>query len=153
MVPKLVKFPDPRLRVPAKEVTDFADPALHACIATMLGHLKPLKAVGLAAQQLGYTYNVAVFRVEGLPEVMLNPRITAGHYDGDEVDEEGCVSLPGVRIQVSRPKTVMMEYFTPAGTPVTQMFTGYPARVVQHECDHLSGILITDKGSPFRRAV
>lgn len=150
MTPKLVKFPDSLLRRKCDIVTEF-DSELNRVADAMLSMLKPLQAVGLAAQQLGFIKRIAVFlspTIPALMSVMVNPKIIWSSPETDTAPE-GCVSLPGIQVQVTRPRIVVVQWQDLQGAVQSARVEGYVARVIQHECDHLDGILLTDKGSPF----
>jgi peptide deformylase len=112
--------------------------------------MRALNGAGLAAPQIGVGLQVVIFGVEHNPRypdaepvpytVLVNPRLT---MIGDDMEEgwEGCLSLPGMRGLVPRHKTVNYRGFDACGTSVERTATGFHARVVQHECDHLAGIL------------
>jgi peptide deformylase len=138
------QYGDPVLRMTAREVTDFDDD-LRRLVTRLTDLMHDAQGVGLAATQVGVVRRVFVFEPddEG-PRALVNPRLTV---DGEErdLDEEGCLSLQGVRVPVERPTAVTLEARTPDGGEVVYRLEGYAARVAQHELDHLDGVLIVDR--------
>ena len=138
-------YGDPALRTRARPVEVFDD-ALVAEVQRM-GHLMDEAiGIGLAATQLGVMHRVLVYRVE--PDaplgVLVNPEI---EWTGDELEvmEEGCLSLPGVGVEVERPVYVRVRASDERGAPLMIEASGLEARVIQHEIDHLDGVLILDR--------
>ena len=114
--------------------------------------LKELNAVGLAANQVD---DPRAFCVVAFPEhepfLMVNPVIVEKSKE-EGFEDEGCLSLPGVTVAVSRSLEVTVEYVNAEGIPLRERFTGLAARICQHEIDHLRGALILDYLSPIKRA-
>jgi len=147
---------DPLLRLPSRAVpaSDFGSEALMALVLDLRDTMAARDGAGLAAPQIGVPLQVVIFGITHnprypqappIPETLLvNPVITPL---GPELEdgEEGCLSVPGVRAPVPRWKRVRYEAFLPSGEPLVREVEGFHARVVQHECDHLSGILFTDR--------
>lgn len=108
--------------------------------------------IGLAAPQVGVLKRVIVYDLEddGRPIALCNPQIVE-FGDEREVDDEGCLSLPGISVPVDRPMTVVCEAVSLAGKPVRIEAAGLHARVLQHEIDHLDGVLIIDRATPEER--
>jgi peptide deformylase len=108
--------------------------------------------IGLAATQLGVPHRVLVYRVEQDAPInaLVNPEI---EWAGEELEplEEGCLSLPGVHVEVERPIHVRVRAQDERGTPLMIEASGLEARVIQHEIDHLDGILILDRTSKDQR--
>jgi peptide deformylase len=141
---------DSRLLEPARPVAAFDTPELHALVSDMRDTMQALNGAGLAAPQIGVGLQVVIFGVsknprypdaETVPDtVLLNPVL---EYLGDEMEDgwEGCLSLPGMRGRVPRYKHLRYRGFDLAGQPIDRSVSGFHARVVQHECDHLNGIL------------
>jgi len=141
---------DPRLLEPSRPVEKFDTPELHALIADMTDTMKALNGAGLAAPQIGVALQVAIFGVDHNPRypdaesvphtVLINPVLTA--LD-DEMEEgwEGCLSVPGMRGLVPRYQRLRYQGRDQHGNPIDRTVSGFHARVVQHECDHLYGIL------------
>jgi peptide deformylase len=145
------KFGDPALRSRARPVEVF-DAALADEVRRMGALMDDALGIGLAATQLGVMHRVLVYRVD--PEaplgVLVNPEF---EHKGDEVEtmEEGCLSLPGVGVEVERPIEVRVRALDESGAPVTVEASGLEARVIQHEIDHLDGVLILDRTSRDQR--
>ena len=145
------KFGDPVLRTKARPVDRFDD-ALRAEIERM-GHLMhDSLGVGLAATQVGTLNRVLVYRVahEGNIAALVNPEI---EWKGKETEtmEEGCLSLPAILVDVERPIHVRVRALDGNGEPIVIEASGLEARVIQHEIDHLDGVLILDRTSRDQR--
>jgi peptide deformylase len=145
------KFGDPVLRTKARPVDRFDD-ALRSEIERM-GHLmSDSLGVGLAATQVGTLNRVLVYRVqpEGTVAALVNPEI---EWKGKETEtmEEGCLSLPTVLVDVERPIYVRVRALDESGEPIVIEASGLEARVIQHEIDHLDGVLILDRTSRDQR--
>ncbi len=149
------QYPDPVLRLKAHPVTDFGD-ALGQLVDRMLRVMEGAHGVGLAAPQLGVLQRVVVHQAdeETPPVALVNPRIVRASEELD-LTEEGCLSLgaAGVRVEVERPESVTVEAQAPSGEPISVVASGLEARVLQHEIDHLEGILIIDRTTPEQRRV
>jgi len=145
------QYPDPVLRMKANEVEEF-DGDLAKLIERMEHLLHDANGVGLAATQIGVLRRVFIFQPDPdeEPRALVNPRLAEGS-DERESDDEGCLSLQGVVIPVERHERVAVEATDPEGKEVRLELEGLPARVVQHELDHLDGILIIDRTTPEAR--
>jgi peptide deformylase len=149
-VRKVLRMGDPRLLEPSAPVERFDTPELHALVADMEDTMRALNGAGLAAPQIGVPLQVAIFGVERNPRypdaepvpytVLVNPVITPLDEEQEE-DWEGCLSLPGMRGLVPRYKRIRYRGRDAFGAPIDRTASGFHARVVQHECDHLAGIL------------
>jgi peptide deformylase len=145
------KYGDPALRSRAREVEVF-DEALADEVQRMGRLMDDALGIGLAATQLGVMHRVLVYRVD--PEaplgVLVNPEF---EFKGEEVEamEEGCLSLPGVGVEVERPIHVRVRATDETGKPIVVEASGLEARVIQHEIDHLDGVLILDRTSRDQR--
>jgi peptide deformylase len=149
-VRRVLKMGDPLLYRKAEPVKGFNTPELDALIADMFDTMAALNGAGLAAPQIGVSQRVVIFSVESNPRypdvepvpttVLINPSLTP---IGDEMEEgwEGCLSVPGLRGLVTRHKSLRYTGFDQHGKPFDRTVSGFHARVVQHECDHLDGIL------------
>jgi peptide deformylase len=137
-------FGDPVLRTKALEVTRF-DENLATEVARMGHIMDEAMGLGLAATQLGIMHRVLVYRTgPGAPLVaVVNPRLEWSSQE-EETAEEGCLSLPGVVLDVDRPVHVRLTAHDPHGDEMLIEASGLDARVVQHEMDHLDGVLILD---------
>jgi peptide deformylase len=147
------QYPDPVLRMKANEVADFDD-SVADLVERMTMLMDEARGVGLAAPQIGVLRRVLVFRTaEDEPvTALVNPRIVSTQEESDTV-EEGCLSLgaASVVVDVERPVAVTLEAQTPEGEPVRFEAEGLQARVIQHEVDHLDGVLIIDRTTPEQR--
>ena len=156
----LLRMGDPRLLEPAAPITSFGTPELEALITDMFDTMSANGGVGLAAPQIGVNLQLVIFgfeRSERYPDapavprtILLNPEITP--LDGEmEEGWEGCLSVPGLRGVVARHQRIRYRGFDPQGTPIEREAEGFHARVVQHECDHLAGVLYPMRVSDFTR--
>jgi len=145
------QYPDPVLRMKAHDVEEF-DGDLAKLIERMEHLLHDANGVGLAATQIGVLRRVFIFQPDPdlEPRALVNPRLAQGS-DEREADDEGCLSLQGVVIPVERHERVAIEAIDPEGKDVRLELEGLAARVVQHELDHLDGILIIDRTTPEAR--
>jgi peptide deformylase len=151
---------DPRLLQQARPLELFATPELHALIVDMEDTMQHLEGAGLAAPQIGVGLRVVIFGFADNPRypeagsvpytVLINPVLTPL---SDEIEEgwEGCLSVPGLRGLVPRWRDLRYTGFDPFGQPIERSVEGFHARVVQHECDHLDGILYPARIRDFSR--
>ncbi len=147
----LVFYPEPKLKAIAKDVQQFDD-WLVAVVERMKDLMVEHKGVGLAAPQVGLLLRIFVSSASGKREeaiAFINPTLTDEH--GSEEGEEGCLSLPDIRIKVPRFKSLRIEALDTQGKPFSQPLEDFPARIAQHENDHLDGILLLDRMSPMSR--
>ena len=147
---EVLRMGDPRLLEIAKPVTAFGSPELESLLQDMRDTMQDLNGAGLAAPQIGVGLRVVIFGVEANPRypdaeqvpytVLINPELTPL---GDEMEEgwEGCLSVPGMRGVVPRFRHLRYRGVDAAGHPIDRTVDGFHARVVQHEVDHLDGIL------------
>jgi peptide deformylase len=144
-------FGDPVLRTRARPVEQIDD-ALRAEIARMGALMNDALGVGLAATQLGVLHRLLVYRVQQQAPVvaLINPEIE-WRGDEEEIAEEGCLSLPAVLVDVERPVHVRVRALNEEGEEVMVEATGLEARVIQHEIDHLDGVLILDRTTRDQR--
>jgi peptide deformylase len=145
------KFGDPVLRAKALRVERF-DETLRQEVARMSALMGDALGIGLAATQLGRLSRLLVYRVQGESPAMalVNPEI---EWAGKELEEaeEGCLSLPRVLVEVERPIHVRVRAQDERGEPILIEASGLEARVIQHEIDHLDGVLILDRTSREQR--
>jgi peptide deformylase len=150
MIREVLRMGDPRLLEKSKPVQEFGTRELRALIDDMRDTMAELNGAGLAAPQIGVILRVVIFGVKRNPRypdaeevpdtVLINPVITPL---GDEIEEawEGCLSVPGMRGVVPRFARLRYRGFDESGAAIDRTVDGFHARVVQHECDHLDGIL------------
>jgi peptide deformylase len=146
----VLKMGDPRLLESARPVEDFASIELAHLIVDMHDTMRSLNGAGLAAPQIGVGLQVVIFEVSANPRypdaesvpftVLINPLLTP-LSDVMEAGWEGCLSVPGMRGLVPRHTALRYQGFGAAGQPIDRSVSGFHARVVQHEVDHLHGIL------------
>jgi peptide deformylase len=141
---------DPVLREHAHEVAEF-DRALRKLAKRMIRTMHDAPGVGLAAPQVGVLQRVLVYDVDDDPRVLVNP-VLDEYSDETEEADEGCLSVPGVTMPVERPVSVHVRAFDEYGEPVDFRAEGFEARVIQHENDHLDGVLIVDRTTRSARA-
>ena len=146
------------LRTPGERVETF-DAGLRDLAGDMFETMYAADGIGLAAPQVGLSLRLIVLDVpeeeEGesaLRGAFANPEVVSTSRELDRM-EEGCLSIPGVKGVVERPFSVVVEALDPKGRPVTVRARGLPARALQHEIDHLNGILFIDRLSAFQRAI
>ncbi|MCX7233659.1 MAG: peptide deformylase [Burkholderiales bacterium] len=156
-VHEILKMGDPRLLRVAQPVLAFDTDALHLLVSDLLDTMHAASGAGLAAPQIGVDLQVVIFGTDSVnpryPDappvprtVLVNPVITAlGLKDGavplQVEDWEGCLSVPGLRAKVPRFERIRYAGFDQFGDPIKRTVDGFHARVVQHECDHLIGLL------------
>ncbi len=150
MIREVLRMGDPRLLEKAAPVARFDTTELNELLTDMRDTMAHLSGAGLAAPQIGVSLRVVIFGVKSNPRypgiedvpdtVLINPGIVPL---GDEIEEgwEGCLSVPGMRGWVPRWRKLRYRGFDEKGTPFEREVDGFHARVVQHECDHLDGIL------------
>jgi peptide deformylase len=148
---KVTKFGDPVLKSKASPVTEFG-PDLRAEIERMIAIMRDGMGVGLAATQLGILRRLLVFQAspDGEPTALINPQL---EWLSEEVvvAEEGCLSLPRVSLDVERPLYARVVALDADGGPLEVEAAGLEARVIQHEIDHLDGVLILDRAPRDQR--
>ena len=145
------KLGDPILKTKARPVERF-DAELRDEVARMAVLMNDALGIGLAAPQVGISHRVLVYRVEpDSPTVaLINPKVEWSSRD-QEISEEGCLSLPLVHVDVERPVAVLVHARDEHGAELVVEATGLEARVIQHEIDHLDGILILDRTTREQR--
>jgi peptide deformylase len=145
------KYGDPVLRSRALEIDRFDD-ALRDEVRRMGRLMHDAYGIGLAATQVGVMHRLLVYRteLEGAIAALVNPVLEWASKD-KETSEEGCLSLPGVGVEVERPVHVRVRAQDEHGQPLLVEASGLEARVIQHEMDHLDGVLIVDRCSRDQR--
>ena len=143
-------FPDPVLRQPASPVTDF-DKELRKLVADLIDTMQDAPGAGLAAPQIGVSLRVFTYWVDDVVGHLVNPdlELSTDLQDG----EEGCLSLPGLAFDTKRALRVVAKGFDMHGEPITLAGSDLLARCVQHETDHLDGIVFIDRLDPVTRKV
>ncbi len=160
MIREVLKMGDERLLLVARPVAQFGTPELKALLADMRDTMAHMNGAGLAAPQIGVSLRVVIFGANGNPRypdaedvpftVLINPLI---EFLSDEMEEgwEGCLSVPGLRGVVPRYARLRYRGFDADGNAIDRVAEGFHARVVQHECDHLDGILYPMRVTDFTR--
>ncbi|MFG1779124.1 peptide deformylase [Micromonospora sp. NPDC049051] len=142
-------FGDPVLRTPADPVVDF-DVELRKLVADLTDTMREQNGAGLAAPQLGVGLRVFTFDVDDVVGHLVNPVLE--FPDAEEQDgPEGCLSIPGLYFDTKRRQNVIAKGFNSYGDPMQIVGTGLMARCVQHETDHLDGVLFVDRLDPAGR--
>ena len=144
----LTLFPAPVLRQVAEPFETF-DEELEDIVRAMFVLMYKSQGVGLAGPQVGLKKRVLVLNATGEKDdelVLVNPTILSRQGDAT-VFEEGCLSFPGIYAEVERPDGCTVAYQTPSGEKREESFTGFPSRIIQHEYDHLEGVLLSDRMS------
>jgi len=159
-VRRVLKMGDPVLYRVAEPVLSFNTPELHDLLQDMFDTMAALNGAGLAAPQIGVSLRVVIFGLESNPRypdaepvpttVLINPEI---EFLTPETEDgwEGCLSVPGLRGLVSRCTQLRYRGFDAEGNRIDRVASGFHARVVQHECDHLDGILYPMRLQDMRR--
>ena len=163
MIYQVVTFGHEILRQKAVPVTEVTE-GIRQLVRDMLESMYAAKGVGLAAEQVGHTESVCVIDVPHdaekeacreenaaipMPLVLINPKIIA--TEGKQRNEEGCLSFPDIGAPITRPDKVTVTYTDLNGAQQTVSARGLLSRAIQHEVDHLSGILLVDKMSPLQK--
>jgi peptide deformylase len=155
----ILRIGHPKLREVAAPVRQFDTPELHELVVDLIDTMKAANGAGLAATQIGVAQRVVIFgfehnerypQAEPVPfTVLVNPEIEAL---GDElaVGWEGCLSVPGMRGLVPRYRQIRYRGYDAFGTPIDRTVADFHARVVQHECDHLDGVLYPERIGDLR---
>jgi peptide deformylase len=152
---RIIHYPHPTLRHASKPLKR-VDAELRQIVAEMFELMYEHEGVGLAANQVDLPYRLFIANVEGTPEakesefVFINPVLSGGR--GQEEDEEGCLSIPGIRAPVTRNATIRVEAYDLAGNQISLEADGLMARILQHETDHLDGTLFIDRLGPAQLA-
>ena len=144
---KLVTVPNPVLRIKSKPIAR-VDKEFQSIVQEMFRLMYDLKGVGLAANQVGIPIRVFICNPSGKPNegsemVFINPVISK--QKGIEEADEGCLSLPGVTATVKRSKSLWLNAYDHTGNEINTEYTGFIARIIQHEFDHLDGVLFVDR--------
>jgi len=149
----LTLYPEPVLRKQARPVAAF-DEHLRATVDAMFERMRASQGVGLAAPQVGLNQRILVLNPSGEPQddlALIN--VTILERSGPLTSfEEGCLSFPDIYAEVKRPQRCRIEAWTPQGERFEREFDGFTSRIVQHEYDHLEGVLLVDRMSPADKA-
>ena len=154
MVLKVVKYGDPVLEAKAEPITEFDTPELHKLVEDMFDTMYAAKGIGLAAPQIGLSKQLTVIDVSAGEEggeklVLINPQIV--EKAGSQLGEEGCLSIPGFREDVKRSMKVKVRAKNAKGEDIEHDAEELLSRCMQHEIDHLHGVLFLSHLSPLKR--
>jgi peptide deformylase len=145
----LTLYPQPLLRQVAAPVAAF-DEELRAIVAAMFERMRASKGVGLAAPQVGLKLRILVLNPSGDEKddlALINPEIVA-RGGPDTLFDEGCLSFPGIYAEIRRPERCTVRARDVEGRPIEAEYSGFQSRIIQHEYDHLEGVLLVDRMSP-----
>jgi peptide deformylase len=148
----IVKYGDPILRKVLDPVKDFQ--SINNIIPDMFDTMYELEGIGLAANQIGLNLNLMVIDISHTDEIyppIVFANGTILERSGNESMDEGCLSIPGIQVNVSRSETIIFSYQDTEGNSHEGEFSGLMARVIQHEIDHLNGRLIIDHATRVER--
>lgn len=150
---RVIKYGNPILRMKAKRIEKIDD-EIHSLVKDMIETMREEEGIGLAAPQVARSIALLVVDHSLIEEgaeakAYLNPEILAG--EGESTMEEGCLSIPDIREEVTRPEKIRLRYQDIQGETHEEEFNGLLARVLQHEIDHLNGVLFVDRISSVRK--
>jgi len=144
----ILRFPDQRLHTVAKPVDAFDD-SLRRLVSDMAETMYAAPGIGLAAPQVGVQKQIFVWEIDEQPMVIINPEIVESR--GEWVYDEGCLSIPGLYVEMLRPNEVLMRGLDLDGNTIEIEASELAGRLFQHELDHLNGVLMFDRMSPEQR--
>lgn len=145
MILPILTYPNPLLKKKAEEIEDVKSPEIKELILDMLQTMEASgNALGLAAPQVGRGVRLCIIKLEGQTHILVNPRFKSKSWR-KEVAEEGCLSFPGQFIPVKRSKKVKVEATNKRGEKIEIVAEGLFSRALQHEIDHLDGILFIER--------
>ena len=147
---KLVPHDDPILMTPTKEF-DFTNPEFDSIEFSkdLVKFMRDKDGLGLAANQVGVPYRIFAMRSDP-NKVFFNPNII--HFSDEEIAlEEGCLTYPGLYVTIKRSRHVRIRYTQPNGETLTEQFTGMSARIIQHEMDHINGVIFYNRANLYHR--
>lgn len=155
MIYDIVLYPDQRLMMPTEKVVDF-DEALKKVVDDMFEtHYAQKNCAGLAAPQLGIMKQITVIDFsenKDQPFCLINPEITSFSANTTE-EAEGCMSIPGISAKVKRPASIVVRAQNVEGDTFEMNADGFMARCIQHEVDHLNGVLFINRLSPLKKSM
>lgn len=141
---KIVTYPNQILKKKTKKIKDPLDPETKRLAKNMLKTMQENDGAGLAAPQVGKSLRICTVQNDGSFYVLINPQITTYSRD-KEIVEEGCLSFPGKFIPIKRSRKIKVRYTDENGNKIKLKAEGLLARIIQHETDHLDGILFTER--------
>jgi len=140
----IITFPNPILEKKTKKIKDVKDPEIKELIFDMLETMEQNGGLGLAAPQVGKSVRLCVIKLDGKTHILINPEIKSKSWR-KTIEEEGCLSFPGKYIPVKRSKSVKVKAQDRKGKEILISAQGLFSRALQHEIDHLDGVLYTSK--------
>lgn len=141
---KIITYPNKILEQKAKKVKDPVTPEIQKLVKKMISTMQEAQGAGLAAPQVGESLRICTIQNEDEIFVLINPQITTYSRE-KEICEEGCLSFPGKYINIKRPKRVKVRFVDAKGNKTKLKADGLLARIIQHEIDHLDGILFIER--------
>lgn len=144
------KYPAPVLRQKSVKIKDASDPEIQKLIPEMVAAMRKEKGVGLAAPQIGQSIRLCIVQDENRIIALINPRIKA-KSTRKIIMEEGCLSFPGTYFPIERSETIKVRYLDEAGAEKKLKAGGLLGRAIQHEIDHLDGVLIIDRSKKIKK--
>jgi peptide deformylase len=141
---KIITYPNPILQKKTAKIRDAKSPEIKELILDMLETLEQNSGVGLAAPQVGKSVRLCIIKLAGKTHILINPEIKSRSWR-KTVEEEGCLSFPGEFIPIKRSATVKVTAESRTGKTIILSAEGLFSRALQHEIDHLDGILFTDR--------
>lgn len=142
---EIITYPSPILRKKSTKISNLTDPRIKDLAKELLKTMKEKDGLGLAAPQIGQPIRMIAVNTKAGDQIFLNPKITLKSFFKKEILEEGCLSLPDIFGLVKRTKKVKVKYYNLEGQKIKIWTEGLLARVLQHEIDHLKGILFIDR--------
>ena len=149
---KLVKYPNEILKKISTDILDIDDKIV-GIGKKMLTIMKENSGIGLAANQVGINLNIIVVSIpetQWIDKIIINPKLKSIDKINHTI-KEGCLSLPGIYYEVERPKNIEITYFNEFGNKKIEMVDGLISSCLQHECDHLNGIMFPERLSKFKK--
>jgi peptide deformylase len=140
---EIIKYPSPLLKKRAEEIKEISED-IQKLAKEMIEIMNANQGVGLAATQIGESKRIIVVDPGDGPRIFFNPRIFKKSWK-KEIIEEGCLSLPGYSLRILRPKEIEIDFLDEKGERIKMKANGLLARIIQHEIDHLDGILLLDR--------
>lgn len=148
----ITTYPDPILEKKTQKIANPADPEIQALILDMLETMEANDGVGLAAPQIGKSLRLCVIRADGKTYILINPVFKSKSWK-KVVTEEGCLSFPGMHIPIKRSAKVVVEALDRKGVKYQVIGEGLLGRALQHEIDHLDGVVFIKRKAKIRPAV
>jgi peptide deformylase len=141
---EIIKYPNKILEKRSRKVKDPLDGEIQKLIKDMISTMNESNGAGLAAPQVGQSLRICTIQCDGEIFVLINPKITAYSRE-KEINEEGCLSFPGKFIPVKRSTKIKARYLDEKGNEIKIKAEGMLARIIQHETDHLNGVLFIER--------